>query len=199
MDFFFFFLIVWLVPFGLELLAIIMHFSSCKSINTKAIIPPPSLNSLNCLQFMSRKRIDFPPCPPHRVKGRCLYSVLGTRWGSCACQRLCSLTASHSQCACLLLKGPHRFPSLLQLGTPGLYYPCLMVFLKLQYYALGQRLFHRHPWSACSFLSHSLVCLVSPCLQQCAVPLGMWSPAAFYPARRPLFTVSSDRLRPVFP
>lgn len=74
---FFFYCVVSSLWVGVD---IRMHFSSCKSINTNTIIPPPSLNSLNCLPFTSRKRIDFPSSPPHHVKGRCLYSVPGSGW-----------------------------------------------------------------------------------------------------------------------
>lgn len=198
MDFFFF-LIVWLVPFGLGLLAIIMHFSSCKSINAKAILPPPSLNSLNCLPFMSRKRIDFPSCPPHRIKGHCLYSVLETRWGLLyvpeALQPYCQ-----PQSTCLLLQGPCWFPSLFELCTLGLY--CL---------ALPNGVFQAAILCSRSefFLQAPLVGLFisSPrsCLPCFTLSVAMRCPprdmvtSCIYPAGWPLFTCSSVRLRPVFP
>lgn len=92
-----------------------MHFSSCKSINTKAIIPPSPQNSLSCLQFLSSKCIDFPSSLPHHIKGRGLYSV---RWSFAALLPAVVKVASHSRV--------HSwFSSWLQLTLVS-YYLCLI-------------------------------------------------------------------------
>lgn len=131
-------------------------FSSCKSVSTKATRSPPSLNSLNGLQFMSRKRIDFPSSLLLCVRGRCFDSVLdqmelpghargsatfspdivraplapGTTWV------LLTVSAGYTR---ILLPLPHG------------------MFLKLLAYAPGQRFFCRHHWSACSSVVPTLL------------------------------------------
>lgn len=145
-----------------------MHFSSCKSVSTKATRSPPSLNSLNRLQFMSRKRIDFPSSLPLCVRGRCFDSVLDQMglpghargsatflpdivWAPLAPGTMLVLLTVSAGYTRILLPLPH--------GT----------FLKLQSYAPGQRLFCRHHWSACSSVvptllsaSFPLVCRSAP-------------------------------------
>lgn len=164
-----------------------MHFSSCKSINTEAIHSPPSPNSLNCWQFMSHKRIDFPSSLPHRVRGRCFDSVLGTRWGFLGAQGA-RQPPCQPQSAHLLLRGPRWSPS----TVLACFSNCSPV-LQVAGFSAGTTGLPVLLWCPLSGLP------IPPCLQQCAVPLGSWQPAAVYPARWPLFTCASDRLSPLFP
>lgn len=117
---------------------------------------------------------------------------------SCACRGLCSLPASYYQNF-----HPLQGTQLVVFMTPAHTRVILLLlnslFLKLQSCAPGHRFFSRHHWSVSSSLvptlSSTLLYLVFSSLS----PLGTWSPATFYPARWPLFTRFSNRLRLVFP
>ena len=136
--------------------AIRVHFSSCKLADTETVMPPPSLNSLNCLQFTSRKCRDFPSSPPYPVKGRCLYSVPGTGEGS-----PCKLEALQPSTSCIQSCLPLPSPRLILFKASAhtrIILPLSdSLFLKLQSCAAGQMLLSRHHQSACLSVQPTLL------------------------------------------
>ena len=135
-----------------------MHFSSCKSINTEAIIPPPSLNSLSCLQFMSRKRIDFSFLSPPSCQGSlfvfCTRDQMGLpvrAGGSAALLPAVVSIPTAPGTTLFLFTVSARYASIILPLPNGM-------FLKLQSHAPGQRFPCRHHWAAC------LSAVPTPCL-----------------------------------
>lgn len=151
-----------------------VYFSSCKFANTKTVIFLPSLNSLDCLQFISRKCIDFPSSPVRLVKGCCLYSAPGTEAES-------PVHAGGSAAFCQLYSTlppvPRPTVGFLRSFSSHLNHITLVRELVSQAAILCSRseVFLQAPL-VCLFIcgAHSLVRLVSPCLQQFTVLLGTW-------------------------